>query len=87
MLLYGLPAELYKVLCTARVGVLEVYGHWLSLYTSGVLIDCTSGDTSGVLIEPSKQPASRAGRPPPYRRTEGAKPAAAHHAARVLTYS
>ena len=39
MLLYGLPAELYKVLCTARMGVLEVYGHWLSLYTSGVLID------------------------------------------------
>ena len=39
MLLYGLPAELYKVLCTARVGALEVYGHWLSLYISGVLID------------------------------------------------
>ena len=39
MLFYGLPAELSKVLCTARVGVLEVYGHWLSLYTSGVLID------------------------------------------------
>ena len=39
MLFHVLPAKLSKVLCTARVGVLEVYGHWLSLYTSGVLID------------------------------------------------
>ena len=25
------------------MGVLEVYGHWLSLYISGVLIDCGEG--------------------------------------------